>query len=75
MPRLLDLLAAAKRLLFEYLQSNADKVNELNSVGNERLAGMYSKFDYHIIRLSFLIVAGGQEGHQGHAAMFLSCFF
>lgn len=54
-PRLLDLTPAAKKLLFEYLQSNADKVNELNDAGSERLAGMYSKFDYHVIRLSFIL--------------------
>lgn len=54
-PRLLDLTPDAKNLLFGYLQANADKVNELNDEGAERLAGMYSKFDYHIIRLSFIM--------------------
>jgi hypothetical protein len=54
-PRLLDLTAEAKSLLFGYLRANADKVNELNDEGAERLAGMYSKFDYHVIRLSFIL--------------------
>jgi len=55
MPRLLDLTPDAKSLLFRYLQANADKVNELNEEDAERLAGMYSKFDYHVIRLSFIL--------------------
>lgn len=55
LPRLLDLTPDAKRLLFDYLQTNADKVNSLNDEGAERLAGMYSKFDYHVIRLSFIL--------------------
>lgn len=54
-PILLDLTPDAKRLLFDYLQINADKVNKLNDEGAERLAGMYSKFDYHVIRLSFIL--------------------
>lgn len=54
-PRLLDLTPDARKLLFDYLQVNADKVNALNDEGAERLAGMYSKFDYHVIRLSFIL--------------------
>lgn len=54
-PTLLDLTPDAKRLLFGYLHANADKVNDLNDEGAERLAGMYSKFDYHVVRLSFIL--------------------
>jgi hypothetical protein len=53
-PRLLNLTPAAKKLLFKYLQLNADKVNELNEAGSHGLAGTYSKFDYHV-RLSFIL--------------------
>ncbi len=55
LPRLLDLTPDGKSLLFGYLQVNANKVNELNDEGAERLAGLYSKFDYHVIRLSFIL--------------------
>jgi hypothetical protein len=54
-PRILDLTSEGKALLFDYLRANAVKVNELNDEGAERLAGMFSKYDYQVIRLSLLI--------------------
>lgn len=45
----------AKQALNEYLQKNADEVNELNDNHEYRLASAYSKFDYHVIRLSLII--------------------
>lgn len=54
-PRLLDLTPDAKRLYYDFRVANAEQVNNLNDEGAERLAGMYSKFDYHVIRLSFIL--------------------
>lgn len=54
-PRLLDFTPEAKRLYYDYRVENAEQVNNLNDEGAEMLAGMYSKFDYHAIRLSFIL--------------------
>jgi hypothetical protein len=54
-PMVLDLTSEAKTLLFDYLRTNVAEVNDLYDEGAERLAGMFSKYDYHVIRLSLLV--------------------
>jgi hypothetical protein len=52
---IVDFEPQARKVLFQYLEINAEEVNRFNEEGEYRLASTFSKYDYHVIRLSFII--------------------
>ena len=54
-PVCIDFEPDARKELNRYRQQQADAVNNANEAGNEQMAGIINKADYHVIRLSFIL--------------------